>query len=86
MLIEGVPHLTTLTADLDRLIGFYERRVFDARVVLDLEEEGLPPRLHRDRGDDRPTPLRSTRCRCSAGADPDVPARPARPHRAERSE
>jgi catechol 2,3-dioxygenase-like lactoylglutathione lyase family enzyme len=29
-----------LTADLDRLIGFYER-VLDARVVLDLEEEGL---------------------------------------------
>ena len=40
MLTEGIHHLTTLTADPDRLIGFYER-VFGARVVLDLEEEGL---------------------------------------------
>jgi catechol 2,3-dioxygenase-like lactoylglutathione lyase family enzyme len=39
-LLNGIHHLTTLTADLDRLIGFY-RRVFDARVTLDLEEEGL---------------------------------------------
>ena len=39
-LLNGIHHLTTLTADLDRLIGFYER-VFDARVTLDLEEEGL---------------------------------------------
>jgi catechol 2,3-dioxygenase-like lactoylglutathione lyase family enzyme len=39
-LLDGINHLTTLTADLDRLIDFY-RRVFDARVTLDLEEEGL---------------------------------------------
>ena len=38
--LDGIHHLTTLTADIDRLIGFYER-VFDARVTLDLEEEGL---------------------------------------------
>lgn len=39
-LIDGIHHLTTLTADLDRLIAFYER-VFEARATLDLEEEGL---------------------------------------------
>ena len=39
-MLDGIHHLTSLTADLDRLIGFYER-VFDARVTLDLEEEGL---------------------------------------------
>jgi catechol 2,3-dioxygenase-like lactoylglutathione lyase family enzyme len=39
-MLDGIHHLTTLTADLDRLIGFYER-VFDARVTLDLQEEGL---------------------------------------------
>lgn len=40
MKLAGVHHLTNLTADLDRLISFYER-VFDARVTLDMEEEGL---------------------------------------------
>ena len=39
-LLDGIHHVTSLTADLDRLIGFYQR-VFDARVTLDLEEEGL---------------------------------------------
>jgi catechol 2,3-dioxygenase-like lactoylglutathione lyase family enzyme len=39
-MLNGIHHLTNLTADLDRLIGFYER-VFDARVTLDLQEEGL---------------------------------------------
>ncbi|MDP9369124.1 MAG: VOC family protein [Chloroflexota bacterium] len=39
-LVDGIHHLTILTADMDRLIAFYQR-VFDARVVLDLEEEGL---------------------------------------------
>lgn len=38
--LAGIHHLTTLTADMDRLIAFYER-VFDARVTLDMEEEGL---------------------------------------------
>lgn len=39
-LLDGIHLLATLTADMDRLIGFYVR-VFDARVVLDMEEEGL---------------------------------------------
>jgi catechol 2,3-dioxygenase-like lactoylglutathione lyase family enzyme len=39
-LLDGIHHVTTITADLDRLIGFYAR-VFDARVTLDLEEDGL---------------------------------------------
>ena len=39
-LLNDIHHLTFITSDLDRLIGFYER-VFDARVTLDLEEEGL---------------------------------------------
>ncbi len=41
MALTGGPHhLATLTADLDRLIDFY-RRVFEARVVGDMREEGL---------------------------------------------
>ncbi|GEM_PF-5542115 len=36
-LVEGIHHLTFLTADLDRLIDFY-KRVFDAAVTLDLTE------------------------------------------------
>jgi catechol 2,3-dioxygenase-like lactoylglutathione lyase family enzyme len=39
-LLADIHHLTFLTADMDRLIAFYER-VFDARVTIDLEEEGL---------------------------------------------
>jgi catechol 2,3-dioxygenase-like lactoylglutathione lyase family enzyme len=39
-LINGVNHLTFITADMDRLIAYYQR-VFEARVTLDLEEEGL---------------------------------------------
>ena len=39
-LLNDIHHLTFITADLDRFIGFYER-VFDARVTVDLEEEGL---------------------------------------------
>jgi len=39
-LLDGINHVATLTADLDRLIGFY-RRVFDALVLFDAEEEGL---------------------------------------------
>jgi catechol 2,3-dioxygenase-like lactoylglutathione lyase family enzyme len=34
MLANGLHHIAFLTADLDRLIGFYER-IFDARVTLD---------------------------------------------------
>ena len=39
-LLEDIHHLTFVTADMDRLISFYER-VFGARVAVDLEEEGL---------------------------------------------
>ena len=39
-LTSGTHHLATLTADMDRLIEFYEQ-VFDARVTLDMQEEGL---------------------------------------------
>jgi catechol 2,3-dioxygenase-like lactoylglutathione lyase family enzyme len=39
-LLRDIHHLTLLTADMDRLIAFYER-VFGARVTIDLEEEGL---------------------------------------------
>lgn len=40
MLLNDIHHLTFLTADLDRLIAFYER-IFDAQVKADFEEEGL---------------------------------------------
>lgn len=39
-LLDGIHHITTLTADLDRLIHFYAR-VFDAPATLDLSEDGL---------------------------------------------
>jgi catechol 2,3-dioxygenase-like lactoylglutathione lyase family enzyme len=39
-LLNGIHHIATLTADMDRLIAFYAE-VFDARVLLDMEEEGL---------------------------------------------
>ena len=39
-LLDDIHHLTFITADMDRLIAFYER-VFGARVEADLEEEGL---------------------------------------------
>ena len=39
-LLNDIHHLMFITADLDRLISFYER-VFEARVTLDLQEEGL---------------------------------------------
>jgi len=38
-LVNDPHHMTFLTADMDRLIAFYER-IFDARVTLDREEEG----------------------------------------------
>ena len=38
--LAGIHHVATLTADLDRLVAFYER-VFDARLLADMEEEGL---------------------------------------------
>ena len=38
-LVTDLHHLTFLTADMDRLIAFYER-IFDAHVTLDREEEG----------------------------------------------
>ena len=39
-LVNDLHHMTFLTADMDRLISFYER-VFDARVTFDREEAGL---------------------------------------------
>src|ERR687893_8091 len=39
-LLNDIHHLMFITADMDRLTSFYER-VFEARVTLDLEEEGL---------------------------------------------
>ena len=39
-LLDGVNHITFVTADLDRLIAFYGR-VFDAQVTLDLREESI---------------------------------------------
>ena len=39
-LVNDLHHLAFLTADLDRLISFYER-IFDAQVRLDLEDDGL---------------------------------------------
>lgn len=39
-LLDDIHHLTFITADMNRLISFYER-VFDARVTVDLEEDGL---------------------------------------------
>jgi catechol 2,3-dioxygenase-like lactoylglutathione lyase family enzyme len=38
-LVEDLHHMTFLTADLDRLIAFYERN-FDARVTFDRQEKG----------------------------------------------
>jgi len=39
-LLNDIHHLTFITADMDRLVAFYER-VFGARVAVDLREEGL---------------------------------------------
>lgn len=39
-LVNDLHHMTFLTADMDRLISFYER-IFDARATLDSEEAGL---------------------------------------------
>ena len=39
-LLNDIHHLTFITADMNRLICFYER-IFGARVTVDLEEEGL---------------------------------------------
>ncbi len=39
-LLNDIHHLMFITADMDRLISFYER-LFGARVTVDLEEEGL---------------------------------------------
>jgi catechol 2,3-dioxygenase-like lactoylglutathione lyase family enzyme len=39
-LLDGIHHIAFITADMDRLTGFYER-LFGARVIADMEEEGL---------------------------------------------
>lgn len=40
ILLNDIHHLTFVTADMDRLIDFYQR-VFEATLKVDLEEEGL---------------------------------------------
>jgi catechol 2,3-dioxygenase-like lactoylglutathione lyase family enzyme len=44
-LLNGLHHMTFVTADMDRLIAFYER-IFDARVTFDRTEEDPPRRRH----------------------------------------
>jgi catechol 2,3-dioxygenase-like lactoylglutathione lyase family enzyme len=39
-LLNDIHHLTFVTADMERLIAFY-KRVFEARITVDLVEEGL---------------------------------------------
>ncbi|WP_228040864.1 VOC family protein [Nodosilinea sp. LEGE 07088] len=39
-LLNDIQHLTFITTDMDRLIAFYER-VFEAKVTVDLDEDGL---------------------------------------------
>jgi catechol 2,3-dioxygenase-like lactoylglutathione lyase family enzyme len=39
-LVDGVHHVTFLTEDLDRLLGFYVR-VLDAEVTLDMLERAM---------------------------------------------
>jgi catechol 2,3-dioxygenase-like lactoylglutathione lyase family enzyme len=39
-LLKVIQHLTFITSDMDRLIAFYDR-VFEAKTVCDMEEEGL---------------------------------------------
>ena len=39
-LTDGFSHVASVTDDIDRLVGFYDR-VFDAPVLFDLEEEGM---------------------------------------------
>lgn len=39
-LVNDIQHLTFITADMNRLIAFYER-VFAAETILDMEEDGL---------------------------------------------
>ena len=39
-LTDGFSHVASVTDDVDRLVGFYQR-VFDAPVLFDMEEEGM---------------------------------------------
>jgi len=43
-LVDGISHVATVTDDLDRMVGFYQR-VFDAEVSEVMEEEGLRHQL-----------------------------------------
>jgi catechol 2,3-dioxygenase-like lactoylglutathione lyase family enzyme len=43
-LVDGISHVATVTEDLDRMVGFYQR-VFDAEVGEVMEEEGLRHQL-----------------------------------------
>jgi catechol 2,3-dioxygenase-like lactoylglutathione lyase family enzyme len=39
-LLNGIHHVTSVTSDIDRLIRFYQH-IFEAPVLLDLDEDGL---------------------------------------------
>jgi catechol 2,3-dioxygenase-like lactoylglutathione lyase family enzyme len=39
-LLNDLHHLTFITADMDRLIAFYQR-IFEAKLLVDIEEDGL---------------------------------------------
>lgn len=43
-LVDGISHVATITDDLDRMVGFYQR-VFGARVSEVMEEDGLRHQL-----------------------------------------
>ena len=43
-LVDGISHVATVTEDLDRMVGFYQR-VFDAEVSEVMEEDGLRHQL-----------------------------------------
>ena len=83
-LLDDIHHLTFITADMDRLISFYER-VFGARITVDLEEEGLRHAFIEVGPHTVLAPLPGSRRR-AAGPAADVRTRAARPFRAQRGE
>jgi catechol 2,3-dioxygenase-like lactoylglutathione lyase family enzyme len=87
MKLDGIHHVAFLTSDMDRLISFYER-IFEARVTLDLEEEGLRHVFievgpHRGGTEHVAAPVRGPRYR-GPERTADVPPRPPRPFRLQR--
>jgi hypothetical protein len=79
-LVADLHHMTLLTADLDRLIDFYER-IFDAGVMLDRVDNGRRHALIEI----GPAPFRGSG-ECDPWPSADLPARAARPLRAERDQ